>query len=599
MAQQLPPIPLAPSRPGISKSDTSLALSDRWVDGDKVRFIDGKPEKIGGSTVKTGESVVDPIRGALAWNTALLQPYVGIGTHRKLYVVDQSNDPTDITPTEDDGTLTDPFTVEAGSAIVTVIHADHGRIVGSEVRFENATAIGGITIDGTYLVASVLDDDTYTIVHSTEATSGATGGGSVDYEYELTVGAPDPLEGDGFGAGPYGLGDYGEPSDGGDNAIVFEPRVWNLDRYGDLLQANPVNGRIYHFNPAATPAYQRAEPLANSPVVCRYAFVTDERFIFALGVDNDPLNIKWADQDDPTNWTPGVASTANSRRVTEGTRLIAGKSIGNFLTGILTDTALYQFQYTGSSFVYESKPVGTNCGLVSPMAMVARLGVLHWMSQISFFMWGGGAVQEIPNVADVREFVRKALRLSGYEYKCNSHYNAKYNEIWWFYATEAQSEPGRYVAVSLTDYSWVCGTMERTSGTAFKGSDQRPILAGADGYLYQHEDGLDDNGSIMRAYIKGGRMQVQNGARLGEISGFIPDFGRQVGTLAVEVNTFERPSSIQRLDRERALFEPSEEIVDLRIGGRIADITITSETLGGDFRLGAPMLEVSSSGRRR
>jgi hypothetical protein len=53
--------------------------------------------------------------------------------------------------------------------------------------------------------------------------------------------------------------------------------------------------------------------------------MTPERFLFALGVDNDAMNIKWPDQDDNTNWTPGSTSTANSRRLREGTRIIGGR----------------------------------------------------------------------------------------------------------------------------------------------------------------------------------------------------------------------------------------------------------------------------------
>jgi hypothetical protein len=92
---------------------------------------------------------------------------------------------------------------------------------------------------------------------------------AVAYEYELPIGTSNPLEGDGYGAGPYGLGDYGSPTDDVGSTIVFEPRVWSLVQAGDLMYANPINGGIYVFDPADTPAYQRAEPLTNAPTVCR------------------------------------------------------------------------------------------------------------------------------------------------------------------------------------------------------------------------------------------------------------------------------------------------------------------------------------------
>lgn len=599
MAQKLDPIPLAPAKPGISKRLSKLALGDRWIDGDKVRMVDGLPQKIGGWTKKTVSSVTDPIRGVLPWTTKDLSPYIGLGTHRKLYIVDQSLDPVDITPVEETGTLNNPFTVTLASSTVIVEHISHSRNVGDEVRFANATLITGtgMLIDGPYPVTSVIDDDHFTIEHSAAATQNGTGGGTVAYEYELPIGAADPLEGDGFGAGGYGQDNYGEPSTSG-GSIIFDPRVWCLDRYGDWMLANPVNGGIFKFDPAASPAYQRAAPLANAPTVCRALFVTRERFVFALGVDNDPLKIKWPDQDDPTNWTPGSTSTANERRLTEGTRIIGGAALANLLSGVWTDTALYQFQYTGSSFIYDSKCVGTNCGLVSPLALVVNLSVAYWASQLGFFMWGGGAPQPIPNVADVQQFVSRAMRTGGYEFKCNGYYNTRFNEVWWFFANTAQTDPGIYVAVSLDDFSWVVGTMQRTSGSYFRSSDQRPILAGADGYLYQHEDGADADGEIMQAFIQRAPLQLANGSRLGEITGFINDMQRQTGTMAIDITTYDRIDE-GVLDTERTNFEPGENLVDLRIGGRIASVIIRSEALGGDFRLGAPMLEVSATGKRR
>lgn len=599
MAQKLDPVPLAPAAPGIAKSASPLSLSNRWIDGDKVRFVADKPEKIGGFAKLTVTSVGAQIRGVLPWYTMQLNPFIALGTHRKLYVVDQSFDPVNITPIVDSGTLTDPFTTTAGSSSVLVEHEDHGLNVGDSASFpDGSTEVGGITISGEYIIVSVLDSDNYYIEHTTVAADADAGGGSVNYEYELPIGAEDPLEGDGFGAGGFGLGDYGEPSETGAGSVIFEPRIWNLANYGDLLLANPVNGGIYQFDPDEAPAYQRAEPLLNAPTVCRSMFVTEERFIFALGVDNDPMNIKWPDQDDPTNWTPGIASTANSRRLTSGTRIIAGTSIASFLSGVWTDTSLYQFQYTGSSFIYESKPVGTNCGLVSPLALVRHLSIAYWMSQNNFHMWGGGAPQAIPNVEDIREFVFNALRGAGYEFKCNAHLNSRYNELWWFYVPEGSSEPGLYVAVALDGFAWICGTMERTSGAFFEASDLRPILAGADGYLYRHDEGKDADGAIMQAYLKRAPLQIANGARLGEITGMVNDMERQIGSMAVQVDMYDRLKE-GVMDTETVTFEPDESLVDLHIGGRVAGITLRSAALGGDFRLGAPMLEVSATGARR
>lgn len=81
--------------------------------------------------------------------------------------------------------LTNPFSTTNGSAVVTVdIGEDHNLSAGQGVEFSNATAVGGITIDGDYDVLASTGDHTFTITHSIAATATAQGGGTVYYSDE-------------------------------------------------------------------------------------------------------------------------------------------------------------------------------------------------------------------------------------------------------------------------------------------------------------------------------------------------------------------------------------------------------------------------------
>lgn len=86
------------------------------------------------------------------------------------------------------GVLTNPFTTTNGSPTVVVAHTAHGIPVGGgpvTATFSGASAVGGITINGTYAVTGV-DANTYTITHGSNATSDATGGGSVTTTEQAT-----------------------------------------------------------------------------------------------------------------------------------------------------------------------------------------------------------------------------------------------------------------------------------------------------------------------------------------------------------------------------------------------------------------------------
>ena len=63
------------------------------------------------------------------------------------------------------------------SALVTVSHPDHGLFTGMQITVSGAAAVGGITPSGAYTI-TVLTADSYTFTHGSNATSGATGGGS-------------------------------------------------------------------------------------------------------------------------------------------------------------------------------------------------------------------------------------------------------------------------------------------------------------------------------------------------------------------------------------------------------------------------------------
>lgn len=85
------------------------------------------------------------------------------------------------------GTLgSNPFTTTNLSTTVTVAHTAHGMASNDFAFYSGATAAGGVTIDGLYPV-TVVNANSYTIVHSAAATSGATGGGTPAYKYMMAA----------------------------------------------------------------------------------------------------------------------------------------------------------------------------------------------------------------------------------------------------------------------------------------------------------------------------------------------------------------------------------------------------------------------------
>ena len=187
--------------PGFDKQSTSYGAEGKWIDGENVRFRYGQPEKIGGWTKLTSDKLIGAVRDQFAWSALDGTRHLALGTDKKLYLYVEGAI-ADITPLRaTQANLTNPFVTTSGSPIVTVTDAGHGAGVGDFVTFSNAAAVGGLDMNSEFEITTVTSSSVYTVTHSSNASSGATGGGSstVDCEYQITVGPEVNIYGYGFG----------------------------------------------------------------------------------------------------------------------------------------------------------------------------------------------------------------------------------------------------------------------------------------------------------------------------------------------------------------------------------------------------------------
>lgn len=574
---------------GIVKSQSANGAGGRYTDADKVRFVAGKPEKWKGNKKFVVDQLLGVSRGAVSWTNQHGNINAAFGTHLKLYVLTGSDTVTDITPIRSTVTINaDPFSMVNGDATVTVTDTAHGADDGDFVTFSGATAAGGITISGEYQVTYV-DADTYTIEHSSAATSTATGGGaSVSATYQINVGTDSGVVGLGWGAGTWGTGTWGtERTSGIDIAL----RSWSLSEYGSDLLASPSNDTLYLWEEAAD---TNAEIVTNAPSVINAMFVTSERFVFAL---QPSMLVSWPDQDDITDWTATSANTANSRTLQSGSDLRNGTALTDGISLVWSDTSLYVFQYTGSDLVYDSRLAGQNCGLLAPKGFAVASGVAFWISNRTFKMYAGG-VQDVPKKDDVATYVFDNMNQSHID-KVWAEYDEANNQVRWHYCHGLSTEPDRYVDVSLDDWSWTVGTRDATTSTLYRSGELLSLRVSSDSYIYLEGVGTDDDSAALESYLTWGLYAMESGARSVDVFGIVPDFERHTGDIDFEVYTKERPNSTSNYDEQTVTASVGEEIVDCRVAGRHFGMTMRSNVVGGDFRLGVVSLETQGAGRRR
>ena len=193
-------------KPGITSDITSYSNEGGYVDGDKIRFRLGFPEKIGGWEKYSATQYLGSARSLHNWSALDGSNFLGIGTTFKYYI-EEGLSFNDITPERATTTNGITFAATNGSATITATDSAHGAVEGDFVTISGAASLGG-TITAAVLniehqIVTVPNANTYTITASVNANGSdtGTGGAGVDGVYQINTGLDTTVGGTGWGAG--------------------------------------------------------------------------------------------------------------------------------------------------------------------------------------------------------------------------------------------------------------------------------------------------------------------------------------------------------------------------------------------------------------
>ena len=194
---------------GIVSDITPYSNEGGFVDGDKIRFRLGTPEKMGGWSKYSVNVFQGTARRLHNWVALDGSDFMGIGTELKYYI-EEGQTLSDITPirnTTSAGDIT--FSATNGSTTITVTDPAHGANENDFVTFSGAASLGGnftATILNTeYKIVSLISSNSYTITASLAAngSDSGNGGSSVVGVYQLNTGLNTTVGGTGWGAGQW------------------------------------------------------------------------------------------------------------------------------------------------------------------------------------------------------------------------------------------------------------------------------------------------------------------------------------------------------------------------------------------------------------
>jgi len=632
-------------KPGFNKQATESCAESQWVDGDFVRFRYGLPEKIGGWSQLTNTNTTLPgaARSQHTFLSLAGEKYSAIGTSQGLFLY-YNQQIYDITPL-DTAITGATFDATSGSATVTVNKTAHGLEDGRYVKFSSVTVPTGSGYattdftDNTFEITNVTVN-AFDITMPSNSAATTSGTGSAEIDPYVIVGPTFQTANFGWGTSYWGDSTWGTART--TTSVVLDPGLWSLDNFGQILTATIINGKTFTWDAGAVGARDtRATVMANAPTKTRLTQVSDrDRHVFHFGTETtigdpttqDPMFIRFSDQENFNTYTPTATNTAGTFRLDKG-NVIVGAVSGKDYTLVLTDSSAYVIQYVGPPFTFSVRQVGTNCGLIGQNALSYSNGVVYWMSGEGGFFMYDGTVKMLPCLVEDFVFTNTGNNL-GVNYSSSQlvycEHNTLYNEINWFYPKAGSTQIDRLVTYNYGEDCWTTSSLARSSyadqgvfnlpyATDY-GSTTTPNFPiqgitnkyGASTY-YAQETGTDQINSTgttsINAFILSGDFEITNNNNIADFTGdgeyimsvkrFIPDFKILTGNSKITLYLNDYPSETA-VSSSLGPFTISTTTnkIDTRARARFVAIQIANDAVGETWRYGTLRLDAQPDGRR-
>jgi len=495
----------------------------------------------------------------------------------------------------------------------------------SETAIDVVSA-SGLTASGTIVI------DTESITYSGKSTNtltGCTRGANGTAAATHTTGATVTQVTSAFSG--WGLGSAS-------GTVGQQLRLWSQSNYGEDLIFNPRGGALYYWSVNANPnVFDRGVVMAagatvngatmdsTTPSLVNLVMVSDSsRFVICFGCNDptgayatttlDPLQVRWAQQEEFYTWTPDTTNQAGDFRLSRGSQIVATQQTRQEIL-VFTDAAVYSMQYLGPPYVWGFQLMGDNISVAGPNAVTVANNVTYWMGTDKFYMYSG-RVETLP--CSLRQYVFEDINMEQ-SYQFFASTNEGYNEIWWFYCSANSTVVDKYVIFNHLERTWYYGAMERT---AWLDSPLRdvPMAAGYNGQLIYHETGNDDGTTVpaspIVAYCQSSDFDIGDGHNFGLVSRIIPDVTFDGSDVAAPTVTFGvRPRQAPGANYGTSDYpdvvsgdnysgqryynvQQFTQYVYVRVRGRQMAFRIGSDELGVAWQLGAPRLDVRPDGRR-
>ena len=607
--------------PGFHRESTQYSEEGKWYDGNRVRFREGKPENLRGYERFSDVVLLGTARDTITWRDNNSRPYISIGTNVRLYVV-QNETFYDVTPISSIVSVSGNLETFSGSTYVKVSITNHSVSTTDRIEFKGVDTVGDIDINNTnaspsWIVVSVSGLNTFYVDVLQTATSSGSGLGTTgSINILLNTESTDAIQGLGYGAGVYNAGvsvsgarGWNDPAT--ESLITFLPNMWTLDNWGEDLMALRRGSNLCFLDISASLTPVRSTIVTASPTATTFLVSPNDRhvicygareFAVSVGGGQNPMLVRWSDQEDYTNWSPSLLTTSGEVILAEGTKIIGAARSRNAIN-IWTDRAMYTQTFVGPPFIFNFTQVGSNCGLIGPHAAIDYDGVSFWMGDNNFFAFDG-RVNTLP--CTIRRQLFGNFNNTNRE-KVYAGINSEFKEIIWLYPSADSPEPDSYVIYNVEERTWVYGKLF-ADGIVTTFNDRNiysnTITTGytsatGDMLVWNNEptDIYTGAGQPLTSYLESAFMDMDQGKQMMFVDRIIPDYTFSTGeSVGISLRIKDYPNGTERTKGPYTINANTRKI-DLRSRGRQISVRI-SATNEGSWRWGSVRMAVQSDGDR-
>ena len=350
------------------------------------------------------------------------------------------------------------------------------------------------------------------------------------------------------------------------------------------------------------------------------------RFTICFGTNDfgsavfDPMLIRWSDQESYLEWAPAITNQAGSIRLSHGSKIVTAIQSRQEIV-VWSDSAIYSLQYLGPPYVWGTQLLADNVSIAGPNAAAIGSGAVFWMGIDKFYKYDG-RVQTMR--CDLRQYIYSDINLQQAD-QIFASTNEGFNEIWFFYCSSNSTTVDRYVIYNYLEDIWMYGNMARTAWLD-SGLRTFPMAATYSYNIVNHESGVDDNTTgtpvAIESSITSAQFDIGDGHNMafawrmlpdltfrGSTDGTIPSLIMQLLPLQNSGSGYNNPLSVggtsatasqaviatQTYPIELDTFTGQ---VNIRVRGRQMSMKISCNTLGTQWQLGSPRVDIRPDGRR-